>query len=172
MRKVYIDIATTGLILDFDRVVEIAATEVINGKPTGVEFHCYINPDILHINPEVEEVNGYGIKFLEDKPPFVDIAQALAKLFHGAELVCFGADFDLAFLKKEFARLGLTSLDDCFFSVVDLRALARSIYPNQRVNLVTLFKKFGLNESNKHLPNLLSNSRRLVQLHQALLSLS
>ena len=172
MRKVYIDIATTGLILDVDRVVEIAATEVINGKPTGVEFHCYINPNVLHINPEVEVVNGYDIEFLEDKPRFVDIAQALTKLFQGTELVCFGADFDLAFLKKEFARLGLISLDDCYITVVDLRALARRIYPNQRVNLVSLFEKFELNESNKHLPNLLSNSRRLVQLHQALLSLS
>ena len=172
MRKVYIDIATTGMATDFDRVVEIAATEVMSGKPTGVEFHCYINPDVLHINPEVEAVNGYDIEFLEDKPRFVDIAQALTKLFQGTELVCFGADFDLAFLKKEFARLGLISLDDCYISMVDLRVLARSIYPKQHVNLVTLFEKFGLNESNKHLPNLLSNSRRLVQLHQALLSLS
>lgn len=171
MRNVYIDVATTGMLPDFDRVVEIAATEVINGKLTGIDFHCYINPDNLHLSPEAKEVNGYGREFLNDKPRFIDIAQALARFFEDAELVCFGADFDLAFLNKEFARMGLVSLNDSSIPVVDLRVLAKSIYPNQHRDLVTLFGKFGLNESNKQLPCLLSNSRRLVPLHQAFLSL-
>lgn len=171
MRSVYIDIATTGMLPDFDRVIEIAATEVVRGKPTGVELHCYINPDNLQLSREAEEVNGYSNEFLKDKHRFVDIVQVLARLFQGAELVCFGADFDLAFLKKEFARLELVSLYDSYISVVDLRILAKNIYPNQRVDLVTLFEKFGLNCADKELPYKLSNSRRLIQLHQALLRL-
>lgn len=171
MRKVYIDIATTGMNPDLDRIVEIAATEIINGKPTENDFHRYINPDTLHLSPAAEEVNGYGLEFLKDNPRFEDIAEPFARLIQGAELVCFGADFDLAFLKNEFSRLGLASLDDHYNSLVDLRVLAKSVCPNQRVNLEALFERFGLNKVNNHLPNMLSNVHKHVQLHQALLSL-
>lgn len=171
MRKVYIDIATTGMNPDLDRIVEIAATEIMNDKPTENDFHRYINPDTLHLSPAAEEVNGYDLEFLKDKPCFEDIAEPLARLIQGAELVCFGADFDLAFLKNEFARLSLASLDDNYLALVDLRVLAKNVCPNQRVNLETLFEQFGLNMANNHFPNMLSNVHKLVKLHQVLLSL-
>jgi DNA polymerase-3 subunit epsilon len=171
MRKVYINIATTGMNPAIDRIVQIAAVEVINNKPTENNFHSYINPDTLHLSPAAEDVNGYGLEFLKDKPRFKDIAEPFTRLIQGAELVCFGADFDLVFLKNAFTQLGLASLDDYYISLIDLRVLAKSVCPNQRVNLATLFEQFGLNNVNNHLPNMLSNVRRLVQLHQALLSL-
>ncbi|MDO9051761.1 MAG: exonuclease domain-containing protein [Methylotenera sp.] len=171
MRKVYIDIATTGMNPALDRIVEIAAIEVINDKTTENDFRSYINPDTLHLCPAVEEVNGYGLEFLEDKPRFKEIAEPFARLIQGAELVCFGAGFDLVFLENEFARLGLASLDDHYLTLLDLRVLAKSVCPNQRINLVILFKQFGLNKANNHVVNKLSNVHQLVQLHQALLSL-
>ena len=44
MREVVLDTETTGLDVKTDRVVEIGCVELVDGIPTGGEFHCHINP--------------------------------------------------------------------------------------------------------------------------------
>ena len=43
-RYIVFDTETTGLIPKYDQILEIAATEIINGKSTGNQFHVFIKP--------------------------------------------------------------------------------------------------------------------------------
>jgi len=46
MRQIFLDTETTGLWADQgDRVIEIGCVELVNRKPTGNNFHTYINPE-------------------------------------------------------------------------------------------------------------------------------
>ena len=45
MREIVLDTETTGLNARLgDRIIEIAAVEMVNRRLTGNHFHCYINP--------------------------------------------------------------------------------------------------------------------------------
>ena len=45
MREVVYDTETTGKRHDRDKIVEIAAIEMIDGQPTGRVFHTLVNPE-------------------------------------------------------------------------------------------------------------------------------
>ena len=79
MREVVLDTETTGLNSERgDRIIEIAAVELINHVSTGRVFHKYVNPQIIGEMPEeAYRVHGLTTEFLSDKPIFSEIADEL-----------------------------------------------------------------------------------------------
>ena len=68
MRQVVLDTETTGLYADRgDRVVEIGCVELLERRPSGRTFHCYLNPD-REFSAGAQEVTGLTLEFLADKP--------------------------------------------------------------------------------------------------------
>ena len=57
MRKVVLDIETTGLHLDTNKIFEIGCVELWENIPTGNYFHVYINPTIP-LSKESIEITG------------------------------------------------------------------------------------------------------------------
>ena len=46
MRQIVLDTETTGLeVTSGHRIIELAAVEIINRRPSGTRFHRYINPE-------------------------------------------------------------------------------------------------------------------------------
>ncbi|MDD9900980.1 MAG: exonuclease domain-containing protein [Alphaproteobacteria bacterium] len=112
-REIVLDVETTGLELrDGHRVVEIAAVELRDGLPTGLEFHAYINPE-RDLDPEAEKVHGLTANFLSDKPRFSEIAAEFKKFVGDAPIVitCRGEKegyvLDKAMVDFEMATAGL-----------------------------------------------------------------
>ena len=69
-RQIALDTETTGLHPEQGhRIVEIGAIEIVDGKLTGKEFHCYLNPHRA-IDTEAEKVHGLSREFLSSKPDF------------------------------------------------------------------------------------------------------
>ncbi len=117
-----LDLETTGLRPDQDRIVEIAILRV---DPDGKEirYSQRINPQIS-IPPEATAVHGIGDADVRHEPAFGQVAPDVAQLLKGCDLAGFNvSSYDLRLLQREFERAGLE------FSIVG-RAIvdAKQIY--------------------------------------------
>jgi DNA polymerase-3 subunit epsilon len=148
MREVVIDTETTGLDPQAGhRIVEIACVELLHHVPTGRRFHCYVNPE-RDMPSDALAVHGITAEFLAGHPPFGAIADELAAFLAGDRLVIHNAEFDLAFLNAELARLGRPPLACAF---VDTLALARRRFPGAPASLDALCRRFAIDRSERQL---------------------
>ena len=98
MRQIILDTETTGLSWEKgNRVVEIGCVELVERRPTGRTFQCYLNPE-REFEPGAQEVTGLTWDFLADKPKFADVVDEFLAFVDGAELVIHNAAFDIGFL--------------------------------------------------------------------------
>lgn len=105
MRRVYIDIATTGMDVDA-KVIELVLIEEMDGKRTGNNFNSLINPEGEPMSEAAIEVTGYSDDFLDQYPQFYEIADAVLEFIKGAELVCWDVNYVLSYLNSELHNLG------------------------------------------------------------------
>src|SRR6266699_1076470 len=144
MREIVIDTETTGLDPnDGHRIVEVACIELMHHVPTGRKFHRYVNPD-RDMPAEALAVHGITAEFLKSQPGFEAIADDLAAFIGGDRLVIHNAEFDLAFINAELARLGRPALA-CPF--VDTLAFARRRFPGAPASLDALCRRFAIDLS-------------------------
>jgi DNA polymerase-3 subunit epsilon len=167
-RQVVLDTETTGLEWKKgNRVVEIGCVELIERRPTGRSFQCYLNPD-REFEPGAQEVTGLTWEFLADKPRFADVVDEFLAFIEGAELVIHNAAFDIGFLDAELARLdGYGSMRQrC--TVEDSLLLARQRFPGQRNSLDALCKRLGVDNSQRQLHGALLDAQILTDVYLAL----
>lgn len=132
-RKVVIDTETTGLLVsDGDRVVEIGAVEILNGKFTGKEYRQVINPErsipkLLHYKG-IHHITDAVVK---DKPIFKDVADKFCEFIKDAELIGHNLPFDMTMLENEFK---LANRTDTFVGryATDTLAEARKLLPKNK----------------------------------------
>jgi DNA polymerase-3 subunit epsilon len=141
MREIVIDTETTGLDPnDGHRIVEIACLELMHHVPTGRSFHRYVNPE-RDMPAEALLVHGLTAEFLEAQQPFAAVVDELAAFIGDDRLVIHNAEFDLAFINTELARLGRSPLA-CSF--VDTLAVARRRFPGAPASLDALCRRFSI----------------------------
>lgn len=170
MRQVVLDTETTGLEWKKgNRVVEIGCVELVERRPTGRTFHCYLHPD-RDFEPGAQEVTGLTLEFLADKPRFAEVVDEFLAFVEGAELVIHNAAFDIGFLDAELARLeGYGSMAQrC--TVEDSLLLARQRFPGQRNSLDALCKRLGVDNSHRQLHGALLDAQILTDVYLALTS--
>jgi DNA polymerase-3 subunit epsilon len=144
MREIVIDTETTGLDPHSGhRIVEIAAIELFHHVPTGQKFHCYVNPE-RDMPEEAYAVHGLTADFLAGHPPFAAVADEFLAFVGDDQLVIHNAEFDLAFLNAEMARLGRPALAS---PSVDTLSLARRRFPGAPASLDALCKRFSIDLS-------------------------
>jgi DNA polymerase III subunit epsilon len=144
MREIVIDTETTGLDPHSgDRIVEIAALELMHHVPTGRRFHCYVNPE-RDMPDDAYAVHGLTAEFLAGHPPFSAAADEFLAFVAGDPVVIHNAEFDLAFLNAELARLGRSVLAS---PAVDTLSLARRRFPGAPASLDALCKRFSIDLS-------------------------
>ena len=149
MREVVIDTETTGLDPHAGhRICEIACLELAHHVPTGRKLHRYINPE-RDMPADAFAVHGLTAEFLASHPPFAAIADEMIAFIGGDRVVIHNADFDLAFINAELARLGRGPLV-CPF--VDTLAVARRRFPGAPASLDALCRRFiiDLSDREKH----------------------
>lgn len=166
-REIVIDTETTGFSpQNGDKLIEIGAVELLNGKPTGRVFHQYINPH-RPIPKYVQAIHGLGMGFLRHYPSFEKIApQFLEFVGQKSVLVAHNARFDLGFLNYELQRAGYSTLEN--HQVVDTLMLARKEFPNQRNTLDCLCNRFQIDNSRRVLHGALSDARLLTEVYACL----
>jgi len=168
-RKVVLDTETTGLEVESGhRVIEIGCIELIDRRPSGREFHCYLNPERI-IDAGAVAVHGITDDFLRDKPRFAEIAEEFLAFIAGAELLIHNAAFDTAFLDSEMRRAGETfgRVAD-HATVMDTLALARQKYPGQKNTLDALCKRLGVDNSHREVHGALLDAHLLADVWVAM----
>ena len=162
-RSVLFDTETTGLDpLAGDRIIEIAALELVRDLPTGATFHRLIDPE-RDIDPEATRVHGLTRADLAGKPRFADIADAFLEFIGGDPLVAHNATFDFSFLNAELARLKRPSI--CLTRKVDTLEIARARYPGLPNSLDSLCRRFGIDLSERTSHNALLDCRLLADVY-------
>ena len=162
-RSVLFDTETTGLDpLTGDRIIEIAALELVRDLPTGVTFHRLIDPE-RDIDPEATRVHGLTRSDLVGKPRFADIVDEFLAFIGEGPLVAHNAGFDFGFLNAELARLGRPSV--CVSRKVDTLELARTRYPGLPNSLDALCRRFAIDLSERTSHNALLDCRLLAEVY-------
>lgn len=171
MRQIVLDTETTGLYADRgDRVVEIGCIELLERRPSGRSFHCYLNPD-REFSAGAQEVTGLTLEFLADKPRFHEVAEEFLAFVEGAELVIHNAAFDIGFLDAELLRLGPqfgSMAGRC--TIEDTLVLARQRYPGQRNSLDALCRRLGVDNAHRQLHGALLDAQLLTDVYLAMTS--
>lgn len=147
MREIVLDTETTGLDpLGGDRIIEIAALEIVNEYLTGKKFHVYINPQ-REIPDSAFKIHGISNEFVRDKPFFCDILDDFIEFIGDAPLVAHNAEFDLKFINEELRRAGRPPLETNL--VIDTLALARRKHPGAPNSLDALCLRYGIDRSHR-----------------------
>jgi len=141
-----LDTETTGLDPgEGHRIVEIACIELVHHVPTGHKFHRYVNPE-RDMPEEALAVHGITAEFLANQAPFAAIADELLAFIGSDRLVIHNAEFDLAFLNAELARLPREPVSSAF---VDTLGLARLRFPGAPASLDALCRRFDIDLSDR-----------------------
>jgi DNA polymerase III subunit epsilon len=162
-RAVLFDTETTGLDpAGGDRVLEVAALELINDLPTGQYFHAMIDPE-RDIPEEVTRIHGFRSSDVAGKPKFAEVAADLVAFFADARLIAHNAPFDFGFLNAEFQRLDLPSLLPD--RMIDTLALAKARFPGMPNSLDALCRRFAIDLSQRTTHNALLDCRLLADVY-------
>jgi DNA polymerase-3 subunit epsilon len=168
MRQIVLDTETTGLEPEQGhRIIEIGCVELLERRPTGNNFHVYLQPD-REIDAAAVEVHGITNEFLADKPRFADVAEDLMGFLRGAELVIHNAPFDVGFLDAELARLdGFHRIaQQC--DVLDTLVMARQKHPGQRNTLDALCGRYDVDNSRRDKHGALLDAEILADVYLAM----
>ncbi|GLR66797.1 DNA polymerase III subunit epsilon [Acidocella aquatica] len=162
-RSVLFDTETTGFEpLTGDRVIEIAAIELINDLPTGEQFHALLDPE-RDIPTESTRVHGITNAHVEGKPKFADVAEAMLKFFGDSPLVAHNAPFDFAFIDFELTRIGRAKLERA--RMVDTLVMAKARFPGMPNSLDALCRRFNVDLSARTTHNALLDCKLLADVY-------
>jgi DNA polymerase III subunit epsilon len=169
MRQIVLDTETTGLEPELGhRIIEIGCVELVNRRATGRTFHRYLNPE-REIDDAALAVHGISRSELDGQPRFAEIHEELLAFLADAELVMHNAEFDVAFLDAELARLPEeTRRVAAVCPVLDTLALAREMHPGQRNSLDALCKRYEVDNSHRELHGALLDARILADVYLAM----
>ncbi|MFN8533481.1 MAG: 3'-5' exonuclease [Dehalococcoidia bacterium] len=103
---VFLKVGTTGLQVDRDRIVQLAALKRLPGGEEVARSRL-IDPGVA-IPPEATAIHGITDEDVAGQPTFRQIARGLAAFLAGCDLAGYNIiRFDLPILEAEFARAGV-----------------------------------------------------------------
>jgi DNA polymerase-3 subunit epsilon len=162
-RAVLFDTETTGLDpLTGDRVIEIAAIELMNDLPTGATYHALLDPE-RDIPMESTRVHGITNAHVEGKPKFAAVADEFLKFIGDAPLVAHNAPFDFGFIDAELARVKRPALDRG--RMIDTLVLAKQRFPGMPNSLDALCRRFEIDLSARTTHNALLDCKLLAEVY-------
>ncbi len=162
-RSVLFDTETTGFDpLTGDRVIEIAAIELINDLPTGEQFHVLLDPE-RDIPADSTKVHGITNAHVEGKPKFADIVESMLEFFGDAPLVAHNAPFDFNFIDAELTRVKRPILART--RMIDTLVLAKTRFPGMPNSLDALCRRFEIDLSARTTHNALLDCKLLADVY-------
>ncbi|MEL6298174.1 MAG: DNA polymerase III subunit epsilon [Pseudomonadota bacterium] len=168
LREIVLDTETTGLNPKTgDRLIEVGCIELLDRRPTGVEFHRFVNPDGREVHPDAERVHGISFASLQDKPLFDAVADEFLDFIAGDTLVIHNAPFDVGFLNMELERIKRPLIDTV--RVCDTLMLAKRKHPAGPNSLDALCKRYGIDNSDRTKHGAIIDSLLLAEVYVELL---
>jgi len=142
---VVLDLETTGGNATLDRITEIAAVRIDNGKETA-RWSTLVNPGV-RIPPFIQSLTGITDAMVEDAPTFAQVSKQLLELLEGAVFVAHNVRFDHGFVLNELARLDVALKTKTLCTV----RLSRRLYPQHKGHgLDAIMQRHGLQTQSRH----------------------
>jgi DNA polymerase III subunit epsilon len=168
VRQIILDTETTGLDPKLGhRIIEVAAVEMIDRRPTGRALQLHVDPE-REIDAGASEVHGKTWEDLKGRPKFADVALEFVEFARGATWVIHNAPFDVGFLDSEFALAMLPASAELYGGLIDTLALAREAFPGKRNNLDALCERFGVSNAHRTLHGALLDAQLLAEVYLAM----
>ena len=144
---VVLDLETTGLSAQRDRITEVGAVKVRGGEVLG-ELQTFVNPQ-RSIPASISAVTGITDAMVRDAPPVEAVLPTVLSFLDGHVLVAHNAGFDLGFLRAAAERIEYGPLDP---TVLDTARLARRLLKDEVRNcrLATLAQHLRARTSPEH----------------------
>ena len=137
-----IDLETTGLSQEKDKIIEIGAVKYNQSGIKLAEFETYANPGI-NISTFVEKLTGISNKDVNEAPLFTEISESLETFLSDSVIIGHNVGFDKGFLNKN----GL-DLENVF---IDTWRLAQILLPDlQDLSLGGICNYIGIEQQNAH----------------------
>lgn len=130
------DIETTGLSADKDRITEIGAVILKDGKETA-RFQTFVNPG-MHIPNKITQLTGITDDDVKDAPGQEEAVREFLAFVGERPLAAHNASFDIGFIYEASVRYGI----DYTPSYIDTLAMSRALLPelkSHRLNIVASF---------------------------------
>ena len=142
---VVFDIETTGFSPVNDRIIEIGAVKVTDGKIVD-RFSTFVNPE-RPIPPRIEDLTSINDSMVVDAPTIEVILPQFLSFAEDAIMVAHNADFDMSFIRENCERLDYPY----DYTYVDTVALARVLCPAlKKYKLDNVAKELGVSLLNHH----------------------
>ena len=139
-----IDIETTGLNPEFDKITEISAVLFEDGKEID-NFTTLINP-VIGIPGHIEDLTGITNNMVKDQPMINDVASDFINFIGEYPIVGQNIQFDINFLNNEISSL-LINYGNCYDTLYLAKAL---IWYVQEFNLGFLSNYYGFDIEGSH----------------------
>lgn len=166
-RSILFDTETTGLDpATGDRVIEIAALELVGDLPTGRSYRTLIDPE-RDVPEEASRVHGFTAADLEGQPKFAEVVDEFLSFIGDDPLIAHNARFDFGFLNAELKRAGRKPLD--MARMVDTLDMARERFPGMPNSLDALCRRFGVDLSARTTHNALLDCKLLADVYVELM---
>ncbi|AIO19610.1 DNA polymerase III PolC-type [Candidatus Izimaplasma bacterium HR1] len=144
---VVFDIETTGLSVNYDKIIEISAIKVKNNQVID-QYDTFVNPErpISLLTTRLTSIKNSDVALA---PKIEEVIPEFKKFFEGSIMVAHNAHFDMGFI---YSVLKQNDLYDKEITTIDTLQIARSLYSNQlkRFNLKAVSKFFKVNLEQHH----------------------
>ncbi len=143
-----IDLETTGLSYEKDRIIELAAIRVINGE-ISEEFNKLIKME-APLPEQVIQLTGITNEMLAEKgEPFQSAFEQFIQFIQSDVIVCHNVSFDLNFIQVACHKLAI-KMPRAFKTVDTLQMARKKIKSIEDYRLETLGKYFEMDISGVH----------------------
>ena len=143
---VVFDIETTGFSPVKNRIIEIGAVKVVEGKIVD-RFSTFVNPRVP-IPFRIEQLTSINDEMVMDAPGIEEVLPEFLKFCEGTIFVAHNANFDMSFIMENAAQLNI----ELHPTYVDTVGIARVLLPHQaKHTLDAVAKTMGVSLENHHL---------------------
>lgn len=166
-RFAVIDVETTGLDPEVDRILQVAAVVVDESGHVVDSFETVVKPESpSEYQHGAEHVHGITRDEVQNGMPLRAAIEKLKQISTNAVFTAHNARFDLGFLSAEASRVGTEWTVE---SVVDTLHLSRALDSSREYShrLTDLCERYGIERDRAH--NALSDARATAELLPKLL---
>lgn len=166
-RSILFDTETTGLDpATGDRVIEVAALELVDDLPTGEFYHVLIDPE-RDIPEEASRIHGIKREDLIGKPKFAAVADGFLAFVGEDPLIAHNARFDFNFMNAELKACQRPILSST--RMVDTLEMAKKRFPGLPNSLDALCRRFDIDLSARTTHNALLDCKLLAEVYLELM---
>lgn len=141
------DIETTGLSVNFDKVIEIAAVKIRNNQIVA-EYQTYVNPEIpiSELTTKITSIKNSDVALA---PRIDEVIVEFNEFFKDTICVAHNAHFDMGFINKLLKEY---KLDNGPITSIDTLSIARNYYGGKlkRFNLKAVARYFKVDLVQHH----------------------